>query len=712
MKPLPSLFSRRLSALAAIAVYTLGCTQALLAHDSPASSYPTLEALKPAKPVPPPADYPRVNALRAKADPSEPMDEALGGRTLHGTPITPRVPECFPAEYRDLFWQMDMVPGDDGKLHPLNFDRDGNGQLTDANPLLPDANNERDPIRGRNTWLLWGGGNEAFWNWLGQEGYALNDYLAILDSRHRIGRFKRAGMINQPGFLPNSDPTKRVLGLYLDLPDADALRVLRGSPVWDKKNSRPVPVPADHAGMTQLFEPGLEADGSKAMYDEARKYLASMGDGLDYSIYGYPSGVFGLRLFLNPDFFGLGEYAQKAREYWKKQVMGEHGRYYTARETFADTALVRPFRVSMSCGFCHVAAHPLCPPADPENPQWQNLSSNIGDQYWKPKTAFGNLQQPNSLLYHFLASQQPGTVDTSAISTDQINNANTINAVFAINARLIRAGLNPPELQSAANVRLMSIEDPGLVARGDGTDYRHTTRVLVDGSDSIGAFGALARVYLNIGTYYEEWIRTNNAVLGFKPSRPFSLATCQRNSVYWMTNEKYRAPYLASFFTMKFDPKPKVADTAPVEKTTAEAAAPSTAPSTDYKLAYAPAPVPSDALAATLAHQSTQPMKLAQAMDSSGSNASEAAAKYLALDEPKQRIHGRQLWLDNCAICHSSKQPAGFALKFARKLKSESWADEPAPKDDVYTLPMDWADWDSFKSSKSYRQYKKHLLAL
>ena len=34
---------------------------------------------------------------------------------------------------------------------------------------------------------------------------------------------------------------------------------------------------------------------------------------------------------------------------------------------------------------------------------------------------------------------------------------------------------------------------------------RYVPRILFDGADSIGAWGALARVYLNIGTYHEQW---------------------------------------------------------------------------------------------------------------------------------------------------------------------------------------------------------------
>ena len=225
----------------------------------------------------------------------------------------------------------------------------------------------------------------------------------------------------------------------------------------------------------------------------------------------------------------------------------------------ADPKLVRPFRVGMSCGFCHVGPHPLNPPKDPESPQWANLSSIIGDQYWKPQPIFANRLAPSSFLYHFLLSQQPGTIDTSLISTDQINNSNTINAVFEVSARLDRARRNPREAQSNANLRQPNIEDhlPALLDPAQITErdrLRHSARVLLDGADSIGAFGALTRVYLNIGTFYEQWNQCHNPIIGFRPQRPFSVEVCQRNSVYWQVNEKYRAHYLAAFFTMIHKP--------------------------------------------------------------------------------------------------------------------------------------------------------------
>ena len=73
------------------------------------------------------------------------MDEPLGGYTIRGTPVAFRTKECFPAESRDLFWEMDKVAsGINGALEPLNFDSDGDGSISDT---------ERDAIRGRNTWI-------------------------------------------------------------------------------------------------------------------------------------------------------------------------------------------------------------------------------------------------------------------------------------------------------------------------------------------------------------------------------------------------------------------------------------------------------------------------------------------------------------------------------------------------------------------------------
>ena len=55
-----------------------------------------------------------------------------------------------------------------------------------------------------------------------------------------------------------------------------------------------------------------------------------------------------------------------------------------------------------------------------------------------------------------------------------------------------------------------------------------TPRVLKDGSDSVGALGALNRVYLNIGLFSEEWLLHFNPVIGGKPITPIEIAERRR----------------------------------------------------------------------------------------------------------------------------------------------------------------------------------------
>ena len=67
-----------------------------------------------------------------------------------------------------------------------------------------------------------------------------------------------------------------------------------------------------------------------------------------------------------------------------------------------------------------------------------------------------------------------------------------------------------------------------------------TPRVLKDGSDSVGALGALNRVYINIGLFSEEWLPHFNAVVGGKPITPIQIEIAQENSTYWRATESAR----------------------------------------------------------------------------------------------------------------------------------------------------------------------------
>src|ERR1035438_10090875 len=63
-----------------------------------------------------------------------------------------------------------------------------------------------DEIKGRNTWNLWTGGDEQFWERMSRESYGLIDLLKTIDSRERATRFTDMGLINAPGYRQAAKP--------------------------------------------------------------------------------------------------------------------------------------------------------------------------------------------------------------------------------------------------------------------------------------------------------------------------------------------------------------------------------------------------------------------------------------------------------------------------------------------------------------------------
>ena len=299
-------------------------------------------------------------------------------------------------------------------------------------------------------------------------------------------------------------------------------------------------------------------------------------EGVDPAVYGRPSGIVGLRVYANPKF------DDASRQRWDAKLYFSDPNYYN------DPNLVRPYVVGMACGFCHVSFNPVNPPDDPESPRWQNLSSTIGNQYFNASGIFGDAGAdgkgaPDSYSYQLFHSWLPGTVDTSFIATDNLNNPSAMNPIYALSARMTTA--------HEEDIRGGALNFPGEEPR------MAVPHVLKDGADSVGVIGALSRVYVSIGEYSQEWLRDHNALLGGKPQRPFEVAKAQQNSVYWQATAQ-RLLNLARFLMRMQGPK----------------------------LADAP-----------------------------------GGKAYLAKDE-KLLQRGKIVFAENCARCHSSKQPpAAFA---------------------------------------------------
>jgi len=212
-------------------------------------------------------------------------------------------------------------------------------------------------------------------------------------------------------------------------------------------------------------------------------------------------------------------------------------RFYTDPNYYNDKHLVRPYRVGMSCGFCHVGPSPTKPPVDPENPKWENLNSNPGAQYfWVDRILFWNKDEGN-FIYQLLHTSLPGTLDTSFISSDYINNPRTMNAVYSVGPRLAPALRWGKEKLAGDELKNKQLQDfPQTAALSQffqKPDTVMTPRVLKDGADSVGLLGALNRVFINIGLFSEEWTLHFNPLVGGKKITPIRIEDAEKNSSYW-----------------------------------------------------------------------------------------------------------------------------------------------------------------------------------
>ena len=77
--------------------------------------------------------------------------------------------------------------------------------------------------------------------------------------------------------------------------------------------------------------------------------------------------------------------------------------------------------------------------------------------------------------------------------------------------------------------------------------------MLKDGSDSVGALGALNRVYINIGLFSEEWLLHFRPLVGGAPITPIEIAVAEKNSIYWKATEAQTID-MARFFLASTGP--------------------------------------------------------------------------------------------------------------------------------------------------------------
>jgi len=382
---------------------------------------------------------------------------------------------------------------------------------------------------GRNNWIVWTGGNDRLWDKLNASSVGNLDLLKVISNHGpytRDNRWSWYGLVNEPCYKKNVQPREDRWGLILDVRDT-----------------------SDPACKPDPFENEQKYPG--VAYGARGKGKLALG-----SYYGYGTGIVGLRLFPNPDF------DEKAQKAWDPKAYYDDPTYYNR------TDLVKPFRVGMSCGFCHVGPNPSNPPANPESPKWENLNSNPGAQYFWISRIFTAGANPaedihKSFVWQLFNTSRPGALDTSLVSSDEINNPRTMNAIYNLKARMeIATKWGAEKLADSGsgdnkqfndyvpplspNTLLTQLYDPA-------TKTTYTTHVLKDGSDSVGALGALNRVYLNIGLFSEDWTTHFIPLIGGPITSPIEIKYCRSASTYWNANE-LQTPLTGLFFLVTAKP--------------------------------------------------------------------------------------------------------------------------------------------------------------
>ena len=369
---------------------------------------------------------------------------------------------------------------------------------------------------------------------------------------------------------------------------------------------------------------GLINDPDTVPADKPDKYglmLDRMKDGTltwDPDVFGYSSGVIGLQLFANKKF--------------------DAAKWSLAKYLDDPGSVEPPYLVGMACAFCHVSFSPQKPPQDPSNPKWENLTSAIGNNYFREGMLFGYDTPPNKFAYQYLLHQEPGTSETSRFPTDFINNPVNINRIFRLRDRLKLAHeerVTPEQgvlLESMyAHAGLRKDDPTGALGGTASQPTIKTPHVLSDGADSMGLLMASTRVFVNEGMMHDLWVSTTWPVnpfdlkqsvqRGFRPGEFDLINTARKDpNSPWMQTEK-RMPNMALFLGT-YDSFP-LQDAKEADRAQLRAGVP------DTTTGQAP-------------RQTGRPQK--------------DGKDYLTTNADTLR-RGKIAFADNCASCHSGKRP-------------------------------------------------------
>jgi hypothetical protein len=387
---------------------------------------------------------------------------------------------------------------------------------------------------GREIWFFATAGNARFHAYVfPQKLGAAIDWYRILAAEGRDRRFRTWGLINDPDCCVPGSPNcpaqslEETFGFDWCPGDEDLLA---------------------HVGKTGYRDPACDFEDGPLRPGDPHGASDQRQSACDLA-FGTSTGALGFRKFPNPRF---------DHERWQ-QLNGSLATWEGYRQTIVpyekgpenpdtrnnrlmDGSIEPPFLVGMACGGCHIAFDPLNPPADPEHPQWDNLSGTVGNQYLRISEMLGSGMPPSSIEWQMIARARPGVVDTSALPNDGVTNPGTMNAIINFGQRPLhehvvtrwhRASSCPAG--AAEGTCWCEPDKPGKCWERL-TQTEMVPNILKGGEDSIGFEGAVQRVYFNIGSCSEQCFVNHIPDLRQADPRqrnfgqsPFDIAQCRRD---------------------------------------------------------------------------------------------------------------------------------------------------------------------------------------
>ena len=172
-----------------------------------------------------------------------------------------------------------------------------------------------------------------------------------------------------------------------------------------------------------------------------------------------------------------------------------------------------PPLIGITCAACHAGFDPVHPPLNPNHPQQKNIHPTVGNQYVQIGRIFRANLSPNDPRYQVFSSWAPGTVDTTVLENDHINNPGMITPIWSVPDR--------PFFDVTIG------GDPARVHRnGQG------------GEDDAGCEMAALRVYFNIGMCARECMVEHLANGPGGSQTPIDLAECRNNCPEFLRAEE------------------------------------------------------------------------------------------------------------------------------------------------------------------------------